>query len=100
MAETVTETKTSDKKDLQEEWSELQSEYQIVLDMTAGCGEKGQYYVNAAYAKLVEFTKRAPEYEKELPRKVKMYGDGDGMGGFTGASTATALHCHMRRDFS
>ena len=94
MAETVTETKTSvtDKKDLQEKWSKLQSKYKSALDRNAGCGERGQSYVDAAYAKLVEFTKHAPEYEKELPRKVKMYDDR--MGGFTGASAS--LNHYMR----
>lgn len=79
----------------EKEWSRLLREYHITLDVTAGCGARGQPSIDTAYAKLQAFVERNPEFAKRLPNRATC--EDDGVGGFTGAMTAMARRAHEER---
>lgn len=50
-----------------EEWNSLMSKYHVSIQITEGCGSRGQYYVDKAHLELQEFTKSHDLYASRLP---------------------------------
>ncbi len=87
--ESATEVKT-EAESLDSKFSSLIFEYNHSIRFTAGCGSRGQYYINAAWEKLQNFVKEHPEFESEMP-KTKYRQRDDGTGGMaTGLATFAA----------
>lgn len=60
----------------EQEWKRLYNEYLITIKTTHGCGSRGDYYIEAAYQKLVLFVKEHPNPEFKLPNRYKCFDDG------------------------
>ena len=57
------------------EFQELINAYSVTIKYHEGRGEKRQKIVSAAYAQLVDFTNKNPEFEKRRPPLIKVYDD-------------------------
>jgi len=57
-----------------QQYESLMREYQASLDFTAGCGPRGQIYIDQAYRKLATFVDAHPNYR--LPQKHICQDDG------------------------
>lgn len=73
--------------------------YQLVLQMTAGCGERGQYYVEEQYKELKQAYDDMDadlQAKHKMPKKINIADDGTG-GIATGISHVVMGNVYMRR---
>lgn len=56
-------------------WNHLLQTYYNTINMTSGCGSRGQIYVDQAYNNLVEFCYNHSEFKSQLPKKHKCQDD-------------------------
>lgn len=63
---------------LEEQFDTLMRRYLNTISFSAGCGSRGQGYIDSAYTKLTQFTSVHPEFRDRLPQKSKCYDDGTG----------------------
>ena len=61
---------------LNKEFNHLMSAYRTTIQVTEGCGERGQYYIDDEYNKLKEFVDKNPSFKNLLPSRYKCYNDG------------------------
>jgi len=73
------------------EFDRLFVRYMHSLEFTAGCGSRGQHYVDDAWEELNKFTKSNPQFEKRVPRK--HWCDDDGTGGLSSGLVSGAQSC-------
>jgi hypothetical protein len=53
----------------QEKFEKLTRQYNTTIQITSGCGERGQYSINDAHEKLVKFAQENPEYKERIPQR-------------------------------
>jgi hypothetical protein len=77
--------KSDDEEKIANEWSRLLQKFQITLETTTACGDRGDIHINAVRKEMEEFTKNHRAYSDDYLRlsKVKQYDDG--VGGMSGA---------------
>lgn len=83
-----------------EEYNEAVREYHGTIRMSAGCGERGQGYIEAARARMVAKYKELTGEERasvQLPGKTRCSDDGTG-GVATGVAVALGLVAPRMRD--
>lgn len=65
----------------------MQQRYYKTLELTAGCGDRAQGYIDTEWNKLAAFAKEHPEFGEQLPRKHSCEDDGT-----SGMASGMALH--------
>ena len=53
----------------EKQFAELLRRYQITIEVTAGCGFRGQSYLDEIYRQIEEFVSNNPSYRDRMPRK-------------------------------
>jgi len=77
------------------EWNTLLRKYYATIEMTVGCGDRADHYIESAYSELIQFRTQHPELTLRLPQKRKAVDDGMN-GTLFGACVAHAYarkHC-------
>lgn len=64
--ESDVEVKT-EKETLESEFQSLMFQYNHSISFTAGCGDRGQHYIDNAWQRLQDFVKEHPEFEARIP---------------------------------
>lgn len=76
-----------------QEFDALLAKYNSTIRTTYGCGERGQVYIDAAYAELKTFVEKHPDFHSELPIKHRC--DDDGVHGLSGALKSLDGECSI-----
>lgn len=61
---------------IQDQWSGLVNKYVITIQVTQGCGARGQSVIDMAHKKLCDFARQYPEYKNKIPKLVECSDDG------------------------
>jgi hypothetical protein len=77
--EALEEVPEQEESELEKEFSSLISRYYTTIQITAGCGDLAQGYIDSEWRKLTKFADEHPEFKSRLPKsKQKSYDDGTG----------------------
>jgi len=79
-----------------ENYKKASREYLVTLEVTSGCGDRGDSYINTAYEKMEKAYQSLSDAEKEtvgrLPHKQKCENDGCGGMAFGLAATSRNMY--------
>lgn len=90
-AEVLNEASSQEKEsELESEFNTLINRYYRTIQITAGCGDRAQGYIDSEWKNLAKFADEHPEFKSRLPKsKQRSYDDGTG-GMATGMATFAA----------
>lgn len=61
---------------LDDQFNALLDIYRRSIDLTAGCGERGQFYIDSAHDELVKFGREHPTFANRVPSLYRCHNDG------------------------
>lgn len=75
-------------------WNKLIAEYESTCRVVAGCGTRGQHYIDKVMSKIREFVRQHPKFGTKLPGHYQ--NDDDGVSGTSVAVASVADGCRQQ----